>query len=101
MAHFYLKKLSLIGLSPDLLFLGFTDQLISELGMGNGDQFFSSFPGGAAGEVDYAVFGGKEVSLAAGAGDDVAVKVRQDAGTECSVLGGVRGVHADKSLAAP
>ena len=68
--------------------------------MCDGDQVSRPLPGGLPFHIDYAVFGGQVVYLASGGCDNVAVKLRENAGMESSLLVLVGGAHADKGLSA-
>lgn len=92
---------ALVGLDPDALLFRIGDQVITEHGMGNGDQLFRPFPGRTAHQVHAAVLSDDVVRLAAGVGDDVAGgQQRVDAGLHISLLIRKRGRQTDKGLAA-
>ena len=91
---------SAVGAAPDLLVLGGADEVVAVVGVGDADEHLGPLPGGAAGQVDGAVFGDDVIALAAGVGDDLAVEVGEDAGAAPAFFVHVGGVHADKGLAA-
>ena len=80
------RTLSLIRLYPYAVLLGFPDQLIPEVGVGDGDEQFCPFPGAAAYQVDHAVFGDHVVGLAAGIRDDVPIEGGDDPGTKAAAF---------------
>ena len=97
----YVFPLPLVGPQPDALLFGVGDQLVPELGVGDGDELLRPLPGAAAHQVHAAVFGDDVVGQTPGIGDDIAgSQQRVDAGHHLPLLVGKRGRQTDEGLAA-
>ena len=62
--------LPLVGASPDAHLLGVLDQVLTELGMRDGDDLVRTLPGVQALEVDHAVLGDQVLHGGTGVGAD-------------------------------
>ena len=63
-------KLALVAVSPDSHLFGILNQLITEVGVGNGDKGFSALPRGQTLQVYLSILGYEPVNVGAGSGDD-------------------------------
>ena len=96
-----LSGLALVVGVPDLLLLSGLDQLLAEVGVGDGDQRLGTLPGGQALQVYAAVFGDHIHGVDAGIGNDAALgQGGTDAGRQGAVLLLEGRGQADEALAA-
>jgi hypothetical protein len=80
-SFFWNASLFFVGVSPDLSFLGCLDEVIPEIGMGNGYQFFRAIPGWTGFQGYAAILGYNVVNHLAGDGGNGAdIKIRNDPG---------------------
>src|SRR5699024_6733128 len=87
--------------APDTHFLGVGDELLPEVGVGDGDEGLRPLPGGQTLQVDHAVLGDDVVDTGPGVGADGAVgEGGDDAALHGAVLAGDGGGQADEALAA-
>lgn len=94
--------LSSIASSPDQLFLRSPDQIISEIRMGDGDQFLRTFPGGQAFHIHHTIFRGNIVYLTSGRGYDIpSAEMGQDIGFMFPIFINIGRIQTDKGFAAP
>ena len=63
-------QLALVALLPDSHLLGILDQLVTEVGVGNGDECLGPLPGGQTLQVHLTVLGHKPVDVGAGRRND-------------------------------
>ena len=63
-------QLALVALLPDSHLLGILDQLVTEVGVGNGDECLGPLPGGQTLQVHLTVLGHKPVDVGAGCRND-------------------------------
>ena len=73
-------SLSFIRLPPYILSLSFPNQLVTEIRVSNRNQFLSTFPGGASGQIYDSIFGSEEICLTAGTGNNIPVEIWHYAG---------------------
>ena len=94
--------LSSIASSPDQLFLRSPDQIISEIRMGDGDQFLRTFPGGQAFHIHHTIFRGNIVYLTSGRGYDIpSAEMGQDIGFMFPIFINIGRIQTDKGFASP
>ena len=79
-------ELTLIGPPPDSLPVRGRDQLVTEIGMSDGNKHLGPFPGRTADQIDHALLRDNVVGLAAGVRYDIALEMGNDIGTALAIL---------------